>query len=173
MDQKAISTINLRGYISNLFVLAIAIMLVYLAKRNYMHQSPIGPISDRPRTQQFAPISDQPRTQQFAPISDRPRTQQFALENFVPNVPQTPIGNGKPLEATTQSVEGGYPQGQPMVYKAQMWPARIPYQPKPNTPCTTNQSNDKVECPGAIGVCQDGVCTPGKFNRTVFGVPVS
>ena len=118
--------INLKGYISNLFVLAIAIMLIYLAKRNYRN----GP------------------------------------ENFVPNVPVTPIGSG-PL------VEGGHPQGQPMTYKTQMWPARVPHQPKPNTPCTTNQSIGKVECPGAIGVCQDGICTPGKFNRTVFGIPVS
>jgi len=123
---ETVSKINLRGYISNLFVLAIAIMLVYLAKRNYMDY--------------------------------------FRPENFVPHVPKTPIGNGQPPPG-----EIG-PQGQPMTYKYQMWPARIPYQPKPNTPCTTNQSNGKVECPGAIGVCQDGICTPGKFNRTVFGI---
>ena len=133
--------INLKGYISNLFVLAIAIMLIYLAKRNYRN----GP------------------------------------ENFVPNVPVTPIGSGPRIDPL---VEGGHPQGQPMTYKTQMWPARVPHQPKPNTPCTTNQSNGKVECPGAIGVCQDGICTPGKFNRTVsdrrdalrrtvFGIPVS
>ena len=118
------SKINLKGYISNLFVLAIAIMLVYMAKRNYMDY--------------------------------------FRPENFVPDVPKTPIGS----DPTPIFDRAGYPQGQPMTYKTQMWPARIPYQPKPNTPCTTNQSNGKVECPGAIGVCKDGFCTPGKFNRT-------
>ncbi len=123
------TSFNVRGYISNLFILAVSITLVYLAKKNYS-------------------------------VYIKP-------EAFVPDVPKTPIGNA-PLFVK----EGVYPKGQPMVYKTQEWPARIPYQPKPNTPCTKNQSNDRVECPGAIGVCENGVCTPGTFNRTVFGIPI-
>lgn len=126
MTDQFIQPINLRGYISNLFILAIAIILVFIAKRNYADY--------------------------------------FQPETFVANVPKTPIGNAPPIE-------GVYPTGQPMVYKIQQWPARIPYQPKPNTPCTKNESNDKVECPGAIGVCKDGICTPGQINKTAFGIP--
>lgn len=105
--------------ITNLFVLGVAIILVYIAKRNYK-------------------------------------------DYFVPDVRQTSIGNGqKPI--------GSYPTGQPMQFKEQMWPARVPYQPMPGTPCGTSEYTGRVSCPGATGICQDGVCQPKKFDRTVFG----
>lgn len=123
----------LKESITNLFVLGVAIVLVYVAKRNFK-------------------------------------------DYFVPNVRQTPIGNG-PTNI--------FPSGpnllrqQPMQFKDQMWPVRVPLEPNPQTPCGTSEyAQDKdgrgrVECPGATGICQDGVCQPKKFDRTVFGIDTS
>ena len=116
----------LREKVTNLFVLAIAIILVYVAKKNFK-------------------------------------------DYFVPIVRQTPIGNGgQPL--------GPYPIGppvgnQPMQFQQQLWPVRVPYEPIPGTPCGKSEYTDRIECPGATGICQDGVCQPKKFDRTVFGIP--
>ena len=79
-------------------------------------------------------------------------------EAFVPTQPKTPIGNGSVPEA-------GQKINQPMIYQKQYYAARIPYQPKPNSPCA-----DGV-C-GAMGVCQNGVCNESKVKSTVFGITV-
>lgn len=113
----------LREKVTNLFVLGVAIILVYIAKNNFK-------------------------------------------DYFVPVVSRTPIGNGM-LPGPSQYA---YPTGQPVQYKEQMWPVRVPYQPRVGTPCTKNEYNGRVECPGATGMCVDGVCQPKTFNRTVFGI---
>ena len=82
---------------------------------------------------------------------------------FVPNVPITPIGNG----GYPTDPQGGYPQGQPMRFNSQIWPAGVPYQPHPWAECSKNPTNGFEGC-GATGVCKDGKCTPLEFKKTVF-----
>lgn len=87
---------------------------------------------------------------------------------FVPNVPTTPIGNG--IAQDPRPPQQNLDQ-MPMRFGKQMWPAQIPYQPKPNTPCTVNPVNGTIGCPGALGTCQNGVCQPKDYGKTAFGIP--
>jgi hypothetical protein len=88
---------------------------------------------------------------------------------FVPNVPNTNIGNGFPTNRQFLP-PGNYPSGQPMRFQKQMWPARTPYMPLPNSQCTTNQVSGHVGC-GATGVCNEGKCEDIQYKNTVFNTP--
>ena len=114
---------TLQTHIVNLFILGTAIILVFVAKRNFK-------------------------------------------DYFVANVPHTAIGNG----GYPTNPQGGYPQGQPMRFPKQLYPARVPYQPKPDSQPFVNPQNGWNGY-GATGVCTDGVCHPKQFDKTVFNIP--
>ena len=86
---------------------------------------------------------------------------------FVPNVPNTLIGNGGYPQ--NNIIQGVHPTGQPMRFAKQMYPARTPYMPKPNTLCSTNEMNGFKGC-GATGRCVGGNCENIPYNNTVFGI---
>jgi len=89
-------------------------------------------------------------------------------EPFVGVVPMTSIGNGNPYGPSgTLLGPGTQPYGQPMMYDQQLYPAKLPWYNETGRPC----SGDKG-C-GAVGVCQNGVCSVKDGpHDTVFDIRV-
>ncbi len=88
-------------------------------------------------------------------------------ENFVGKVPRTPIGNGMHYVYGEPGVQ---PTGQPMMYRQQLYEAKIPYYDDSlhniGRPCS-----GKGGC-GVFGTCADGTCTVNDKNNTVFNLKI-
>lgn len=82
-------------------------------------------------------------------------------DSFVANVPVTPIGNGGNIP---YFVPGSQPIGQPMRFREDVYPAKIPWYPEYDRPCSG-------QC-GATGVCVDGICQNRTTDKTAFNVRV-
>lgn len=78
-------------------------------------------------------------------------------DDFVAQVPM--VGNGG-----NYAIPGSYPTGQPMRFREDIYPAKIPWYPEYGRPCSG-------QC-GATGMCVDGVCKMRNTDKTAFNVPV-
>jgi hypothetical protein len=91
-------------------------------------------------------------------------------DSFVGKVPMVPIGGG-PYYGNYNGVPPGvYPTGQPQMYPYQYYPAKYPYYND-----TVNQVGrpcDEQNGCGALGVCQNGVCSIQDQNDTVFNIKI-
>lgn len=92
-------------------------------------------------------------------------------DSFVGKVPMVPIGSGPYFENYHGLPMGVYPNGQPMMYPQQYYPSKYPYYNdsvnQVGRPC-----NEQNGC-GALGMCQNGVCSIRKEDSgTVFNMKV-
>ena len=89
-------------------------------------------------------------------------------DSFNGRVPMSPIGNGGYIP---YGVPGQLPNGAPMLYRDQLYPAKVPY---------INDSVKNVGRPcgegagcGAFGSCLNGVCSIKKVDEsTVFNMRI-
>jgi hypothetical protein len=92
-------------------------------------------------------------------------------DSFVGKVPMVPIGSGPYLESYYGIPPGVFPNGQPMMYPQQYYPAKYPYYND-----TVNQIGrpcDEQNGCGVLGACQNGVCTIRQPNTdTVFNLKI-
>lgn len=87
-------------------------------------------------------------------------------ELFVAEVPMIPQYDGYGAQGgPTQPIQGGYPNGNPMIYQNQIYPARIPYYNEMGRQC-----NSIKDC-GSMGVCTNGSCKTVPYENTVFNIP--
>ncbi len=89
-------------------------------------------------------------------------------DSFVGKVPMVPIGSGPYFENYHGLPMGVYPNGQPMMYNSQYYPAKYPYYND-----TVNQVGrpcDEQNGCGVLGACQNGICTIRDKNDTVFNL---
>ena len=87
-------------------------------------------------------------------------------ELFVANVPlpfQGPYDaqGGKIANSYPSFADGVHPQNNPYQFPNQIYPARIPYHTEMGRPC------EGGSC-GVLGKCENGICSPLSYNRTVF-----
>lgn len=132
----------IKNYVINLFILAIAIALVCVAKSNF--------------SELFVPNVNLPPNNTFFD----PATKQFIQvpHNNIPLNPWLP--------------QGGHPMGQPMMYPNQIWPNGIPYYPQIGGPINADGMKVPCkdgDC-GATGMCIDGTCRGRETDKTVMGV---
>jgi hypothetical protein len=84
-----------------------------------------------------------------------------STDTFVANISWIPpIGNGN---GYVNSV-GSNLNEQPMRFREDIYPARVPWYPEYGRPCTDGQC-------GATGICKDGTCEMRRTDRTAFNVP--
>ena len=86
---------------------------------------------------------------------------------FVGRVPQVPIGNAPYYNLIPYGV---YPNGQPMVYPQQMYPAKLPYYN--DSVANYGRPCKEPDGCGVLGACVDGVCKVKDQNNTVFDIKI-
>jgi hypothetical protein len=156
------------GNVVNLFVIAIAIGLVYAARENYESFGNVHSYGSNGKGNNLVANAATVGSSGYGvPLGamNMPPTVAW-YNNYNPNYPmnnnpyayvpgvnyQTPGGPNSNLNQT------------PLMYPTQLYP-RIPFAPQVGRPCSENSC-------GATGVCQQGICQRKNSDGTVFNIPV-